>query len=179
MWWPEDTSVDRTKAPEVEREGSHCRVMRRIYLTASLFSVTLLSLHYHHDPLIRVNLYEGQLLSGAGLSRDILIVIIITMKNFNRRNSHGHHGSKRHELAQHTHFSGSHAFSHTLTSTQLQPIGYCTAEVGIDYWNIMVTWYNYCSCSSFLLVIVLSYCYDFLFIHGLYLFMLFIFYFLT
>ena len=38
------------------------------------------------------------------------------MKNFN-----GHHGSQRHELAQHAHSRGSHTFTHTLTSTQLQP----------------------------------------------------------
>ena len=40
--------------------------------------------------------------------------------NNNRRNSHGHHGSKRRELAQHAHSRGSHAFTRTLTSTQLQ-----------------------------------------------------------
>ena len=31
------------------------------------------------------------------------LCIIIVMKNFNRCNSHGHHGSKRRELAQHSH----------------------------------------------------------------------------
>ena len=36
------------------------------------------------------------------------------MKNFTRRNSDGHHGSKRRELAQHSHSRGSHAFTHTL-----------------------------------------------------------------
>ena len=45
------------------------------------------------------------------------------MKNFNRCDSHGHHGSKRCELVQHTHSHGSHAFIHTLTLTQLQPHG--------------------------------------------------------
>ena len=40
------------------------------------------------------------------------IIIIIVMKNFNRRSSHGHHGSKRHELAQHAHARGLHAFTH-------------------------------------------------------------------
>ena len=49
---------------------------------------------------------------------------VITMKNFNRRNFHGHdHGSKWRELAQHAHSHGSHAFTDTLTSTQLQPRG--------------------------------------------------------
>ena len=43
------------------------------------------------------------------------------MKNFNRRSSHGHHGSKGCKLAQHAHWRGSHAFTHTLTVTQLQP----------------------------------------------------------
>ena len=46
---------------------------------------------------------------------------LIIMKNFNRRDSHGHHGSKRRELAQHAHSHGSHAFTHAFTSTQLQP----------------------------------------------------------
>ena len=45
------------------------------------------------------------------------------MKNFNRRDVHGHHGSKCRELAQHAHSHISHAFTHTLTSTQLQPCG--------------------------------------------------------
>ena len=51
--------------------------------------------------------------------------MIIIMKNFNRRNSHmsSYYGSKHRELAQHAHSSGSHAFSYTLTSTQLQPRG--------------------------------------------------------
>ena len=45
------------------------------------------------------------------------------MKTINRRSSHGHHGSKRRELAQQrgAHSRGSPAFTHTLTSTQLQP----------------------------------------------------------
>ena len=42
------------------------------------------------------------------------------MKNCNRRNSHGHQGSKRSELAQHAGSHGSHAFTHTLTPTRLQ-----------------------------------------------------------
>ena len=46
-----------------------------------------------------------------------------SMKNFNRCSSHGYHGSKRCELLQHAHSCGSHAFTHTLTSTQLQPCG--------------------------------------------------------
>ena len=41
---------------------------------------------------------------------------------FNRRSSHGHHGSKRREPAQHAHSRASHAFTHTLTSTQTQPL---------------------------------------------------------
>ena len=40
--------------------------------------------------------------------------IIVTMNNFNRRNSHGHHGSKRREVSQDAHSHGSHAFTHTL-----------------------------------------------------------------
>ena len=45
------------------------------------------------------------------------------MKSFNRRDSHGNHGSKHRELAQHAHSHGSHSFAHTLTSTQLHPRG--------------------------------------------------------
>ena len=44
------------------------------------------------------------------------------MNNFNIRSSHDYHGSKHRELTQHAHSRGSHAFTHTLKSTQLQPI---------------------------------------------------------
>ena len=50
-------------------------------------------------------------------------VCIIIMKNFNRCSSHGHHGSKLRDLVQYAHSHGSHAFTHTFTSTQLQPCG--------------------------------------------------------
>ena len=43
------------------------------------------------------------------------------MKNFNRSSSNGHHDSKLRELAQHAHSRGSHTYTHTLKSTQLQP----------------------------------------------------------
>ena len=43
------------------------------------------------------------------------------MNNFNRHSSHGHHGSKCRELAQHAYSHGSHALFHTLISTRLQP----------------------------------------------------------
>ena len=42
-------------------------------------------------------------------------------QNFNRLSSLGHHGLKRCELSQRAHSHWSHAFTHTLTSTQLQP----------------------------------------------------------
>ena len=42
------------------------------------------------------------------------VCVVIKMKNFNRRRSQGHHGSKRRELAQHAYSHGSHAFTHTL-----------------------------------------------------------------
>ena len=45
---------------------------------------------------------------------NIIIIIIIIIMNFNRRNSHGNHGSKRLELAQHAHSRGPYAFTHTL-----------------------------------------------------------------
>ena len=41
-------------------------------------------------------------------------IIIMIMKSFNRRGSHGHHGSKRREQEQQAHSHGSHAFTHTL-----------------------------------------------------------------
>ena len=39
----------------------------------------------------------------------IRVSIITIIKNFNRRSSHGHHGSKRRELAQNAHSRGSYA----------------------------------------------------------------------
>ena len=45
------------------------------------------------------------------------------MKNFNRHSSHVHHGSMRRKLAQNAHSHGSHAFTHALASTRLQPRG--------------------------------------------------------
>ena len=67
-----------------------------------------------------------------------VIIIILTgtlllwiMKNFNRCNSHSHHGSKRLKLAQHAHSHGSHAFTRTLISTQLQP---CGAQRQLSYY---------------------------------------------
>ena len=64
-----------------------------------------------------------------------VIIIIIKMKNFKLCSSHGHHGSKHHKLAQHTHSHRSHAFTHTLTSTQFQPR--CTKHQLSNYriWN--------------------------------------------
>ena len=41
-------------------------------------------------------------------------IIIIIMKNFNKRSSHVDHGSKHRELAQHAHLRGPHAFTLTL-----------------------------------------------------------------
>ena len=53
----------------------------------------------------------------------LLVLLLLIMKNnFNRRSSHSHHGSKRHELAQHVHSRGSYTFTHTLTSAQSQPL---------------------------------------------------------
>ena len=55
-------------------------------------------------------------------------------KNFNRRSSHGHCGSKRRELArQHAHSRGSHTIAHALTSTQLQPL---CAKRHLSYYSI-------------------------------------------
>ena len=42
-----------------------------------------------------------------------------------------YHGSKRCELGQHAHSRGSHAFTHTVTSPQLQP---CGAKRTLCYW---------------------------------------------
>ena len=41
------------------------------------------------------------------------------MKNFNRRSSHGHHGSKHRELVQLANSRGSHARIHSLTHLPL------------------------------------------------------------
>ena len=60
------------------------------------------------------------------------------MKNFNRCNSHGHHGSKHRELAQHAHSRGSQAFTHTLdintvTTTVVQSASSAITEFGIHF----------------------------------------------
>ena len=62
-------------------------------------------------PEIRPKKRKGP--NGSRLVGPAIIIIIIIM-NFNRRNSHGNHGSKRRELAQHARSRGSHAFTHTL-----------------------------------------------------------------
>ena len=53
----------------------------------------------------------------------LTVFLVVIMKNFNRRDSHGHHGSKRRELAQHAHSLGSQAFTYTFASRQLQARG--------------------------------------------------------
>ena len=53
-------------------------------------------------------------------------LLLLIMKSFNIRSSHGHHGSKRRKLAQlttHTHVDRTHSLTHVLTSTQLQSRG--------------------------------------------------------
>ena len=52
------------------------------------------------------------------------LLLLLIMKSFNSRSSHGYHGSKRRELTQlttHTHVDRTHSLTHVLTSTQLQP----------------------------------------------------------
>ena len=58
------------------------------------------------------------------------------MKNYNRRSSHGHHGSKRRELAQHAHSTWiahmhSHTYINTVTTTSL-----CEAVSSVSYYRI-------------------------------------------
>ena len=64
------------------------------------------------------------------------IIIIIMMKNFNRRSFHGHHGSKRRELAQHAH---THV-DRTHSLTQLHQHSYIhverSASSAITYFGI-------------------------------------------
>ena len=49
--------------------------------------------------------------------------MIIIMKNFNRRNSHGHHGQSAAKWRNtHTHVNCTHSLTH-FTLTQLQPLG--------------------------------------------------------
>ena len=72
------------------------------------------------DTILTAASMAAQATPATGVVYATLSYIIIIMKNFSRRNSHGHHGSKRRDLAQHTHSHGSHAFTHALT-TQLQP----------------------------------------------------------
>ena len=75
----------------------------------------------------------------------IIILIILIMKNFNRRNSHDHHGSKHRELAQHVHSGGSHTFthSHTLTSymnTVHKPVVWSTSSAITEFGIIFLFW---------------------------------------
>ena len=63
------------------------------------------------------------------------------MKNFNRRDSHGHHGSKRRELSQHAHSRGSHAFTRTLTINTVTTTR-CKAPAQLLFFN--ACWV--CSC---------------------------------
>ena len=64
----------------------------------------------------------------------ILLLFFLIMKNFNRRSSHSRHGSKRRKVAQHAHSRGSHVFTHTFTSIQLQPL--CTKRQLSYYRNL-------------------------------------------
>ena len=63
------------------------------------------------------DLLKAQHMAGKGSPRDN----DKDNEELNRHSSHGHHGSKRHELAQHAHSRGLYTFTHTVTSTQLQP----------------------------------------------------------
>ena len=64
----------------------------------------------------------------------LIMKIIIIMKNFNRRISHGHRGSTRHKLAQHARSRGSlthlhqHSYNHVMKSTST-----AITEVGIKF----------------------------------------------
>ena len=55
------------------------------------------------------------------------MIMMMMMKRFNRRNSHGQHGSKRRELAQHAHSRGSHPFTHTLNHINTVTTRLCEA----------------------------------------------------
>ena len=54
---------------------------------------------------------------GMSVHQRLIIIITIITKNFNRRNSHGHHGSKCHELAQHALTWIARMHSHTYINT--------------------------------------------------------------
>ena len=64
----------------------------------------------------------------------IIIIIIIMKKNFDRCNSRGHHGSKRRELAQHTHPHGSYAFTQTLYINTVTTT-WCEVPVQLLFFN--------------------------------------------
>ena len=81
--------------------------------------------HWWYEKTTGQELWKKKIMKQVGkpwndLSKLTKAVIII-MKNFNRRRFHGHHGSKCCKLVQHAHSCGSHTFTHTLSSTQLQP----------------------------------------------------------
>ena len=68
----------------------------------------------------------------------VCTLIMIIMKNFNRRSSHDDHDSKHRKLAHHAHSRGSHAFTHTLHQHSYNHIvrsaNSAITEFGIDYW---------------------------------------------
>ena len=66
-------------------------------------------------------LHQSQQSSSWSLAGPVALVLYV-MKNFIRRDSHGHHGSK-------------HAFTHTLTTTQLQPTTWCEATAQLLFFS--------------------------------------------
>ena len=70
--------------------------------------------------LVSATLVEMIIVCGAGVCAFWYVCVcmyVIITKNFNTLDSHGDHGAKRRELAQHIHSHGSHAFTHTLNDT--------------------------------------------------------------
>ena len=113
----------RSTVPQPEAEASLCQCHWRYLKPAHLDSLSVVGTV---DPVPQLGVVRHHSAPCPAAKRLIIkiiriIMIIIIMKNFNRCSSHDHHGSKRCKLAQHAHSHGSHAFTHTLISTQLQP----------------------------------------------------------
>ena len=91
----------------------HLRKYQELYCGRGLDVLTMPVSPIHIVRPVSGITYTKKLLKVLQVGRGKKVI----MTNFNRRNSHGHHGSKRHELVQHAHSHGSPAFTHTLTST--------------------------------------------------------------
>ena len=75
-------------------------------------------------------------LKTAAREREKVHKLIIIMKKFNRRSSHGSHGSKRHKLAQHALSRGLHAHTYinTVSTTLCKAPAHLLQDLETNYY---------------------------------------------